>query len=160
MEQIIDMVRRMVIFLFLAVVISNLFAGSEYRKYLSYATSLITVLLVLLPVLQLFGKDNEWEDYFVNSSYEQKMIETKSEIERLGKQYEETIQEQYEVSVREEIAACFGVPVENCRLQTDGQKVESIYVKVKEMPEKVTTYRTSLTVRYGVSEENIFIEEG
>lgn len=159
MEEVINMIRRVVAFLFVAVVLSNIFAGSEYRKYLSYATGLITVLLILMPIWQWMGKEKNWEDYFVQSSYEQKMVETKGEIERLGEQYEETIQKQYVASIRQEIAGYCGVETDDCQLTMKGQQIQSIHVKVKEMPKQVTTWLTSLSIRYGVSEENIFIEE-
>ena len=159
MEEVINMIRRVVAFLFVAVVLSNLFAGSEYRKYLSYATGLITVLLILVPVWQWLDEDKTWKDYLVQSSYEQKMVETKGEIERLGEQYEETIQQQYRASIQQEIATYCGVEAKDCQLTMKGQQIQSVHVKVKEMPRQVTTWVTSLSIRYGVSEENIFIEE-
>mgnify|MGYP000680652955 CR=1 FL=1 len=56
MEAAFQMVRQVVVFLLLAALLTNLFMGTEYKKYFTYVTSLIVILLVLVPVLGFFGK--------------------------------------------------------------------------------------------------------
>ena len=51
MEAAFQMVRQVVVFLLLAALLTNLFMGTEYKKYFTYVTSLIVILLVLVPVL-------------------------------------------------------------------------------------------------------------
>lgn len=159
MNEIIQTTQKMVAFLFVAAVLGNLFATEEYRKYLSYATALISILLILLPVWKLFGKEENWEDYFVQSFYEQKMQDTKGEIERLGEEYETMVENQYIAWIRQEIASYCGVKEEDCKVKMKNQEVVAIYVVADKMSSDEMTWRTSLSVRYNVSEENIFIEE-
>ena len=47
MEAAFQMVRQVVVFLLLAALLTNLFMGTEYKKYFTYVTSLIVILLVL-----------------------------------------------------------------------------------------------------------------
>lgn len=54
MEAAFQMVRQVVVFLLLAALLTNLFMGTEYKKYFTYVTSLIVILLVLVPVLGIF----------------------------------------------------------------------------------------------------------
>ena len=61
MEAAFQMVRQVVVFLLLAALLTNLFMGTEYKKYFTYVTSLIVILLVLVPVLGFFGKGKVWE---------------------------------------------------------------------------------------------------
>lgn len=56
MEAAFQMVRQVVVFLLLAALLTNLFMGTEYKKYFTYVTSLIVILLVLVPVLGFFWK--------------------------------------------------------------------------------------------------------
>lgn len=159
MDEIIQTTQKMVAFLFVAAVLGNLFATEEYRKYLSYATALITVLLVLLPIWKLFGQEGNWEDYFVQSFYEQKMQDTKGEIARLGKEYETAVKEKYTTWIRQEIASYCGVKEEDCKVKMKEQQVTGIYVVADGKISDEKVWRTSLSVRYNVPEENIFIEE-
>lgn len=159
MNEIIQTTQKMVAFLFVAAVMGNVFTTEEYRKYLSYATALISILLILLPIWKLLGKEENWEDYFVQSFYEQKMQDTKGEIERLGKEYETEVKEQYIAWIRQEIASYCGVKEEDCKVKMKEQEVVAIYVVADKKPSDERMWRTSLSVRYNVPEKNIFIEE-
>lgn len=57
MEAAFQMVRQVVVFLLLAALLTNLFMGTEYKKYFTYVTSLIVILLVLVPVLGFLEKE-------------------------------------------------------------------------------------------------------
>lgn len=87
METIIDMIRHVVIFLLIASLVNHLLVEQEYRKYVSYATGLIVMVMVLVPVLSLMGKDKDWRDYLIQEDYRQKAEETKKKIEMFGEKY-------------------------------------------------------------------------
>ncbi len=159
MESILEMIRQVVVFLLMAALIGNLFMGTEYRKYFSYATSLIVVVMVLIPLMQLLGRDGDWENYLLQADYRQEVEQTKEEIRLLGKEYEQTVQRQYEDHLREAIATQCQTAKENCELRMDGQQIQMIRVRVQKMPENVSVLVSSLALCYGVEEENIFIEE-
>lgn len=159
MESIVEMVRHVVVFLLLAALIGNLFMGTEYKKYFSYATSLVVVIMVLLPMMKLLGKGGDWQDYLLQADYRQEVEQTQKQIQLLGKEYEQTVQEQYRERLRQAIAAQCQTTKENCQIRLDGQQIQLIRVKVKKMPEQVSSLISSLALCYGVEEENIFIEE-
>lgn len=159
MQTILEMIRHVVIFLLVAALISNLFMGTEYRKYFSYATSLIVVVMVLVPVMQFFGKSGDWNDYLLQADYRQQAEQTKEEIRLLGEEYEQKVQEQYEDQLKEVIAAQCQTEKECCELKMDGQQIQMIRVRVKKMPEQVSSLVSSLALCFGVEEENIWIEE-
>ena len=159
MESILEMVRHVVVFLLLAALISNLFMGTVYKKYLSYTTSLVVVIMVLVPLMQLLGKERDWQDYLLQADYRQEVEQTKEEIQLLGKEYEHTVQKQYTDRLREAIAAQCQTTKENCEIRLEGQRLRMIRVKVKKMPEQVNSLISSLALCYGVEEDNIFIEE-
>ncbi len=81
-----EMMRHIVVFLLIASMIGNLLVESEYRKYLSYATGLIVMVMFLVPVLSLMGKEKDWKDYLVQADYRQKAEQTKKEIALLGEE--------------------------------------------------------------------------
>lgn len=94
METIMDMIRHVVVFLLLASMVSNLLVEQEYRKYISFATGLIVMVMVLVPVLSLMGKDQDWKDYLIEADYQQRAEGTRKEIEMFGEQYEERIKKE------------------------------------------------------------------
>ena len=159
MESILEMIRHVVVFLLIAAMISNLFMGTEYRKYFSYATSLIVVVMVLVPFMQFLGKDGDWKDYLLQADYRQQAEQTKEEIRLLGETYEQKVQEKYEDQLKEVIAGQCQTEKECCELTMDGQQIQMIRVRVKKMPEQVSTLISSLALSFGVEDKNIFIEE-
>lgn len=159
METIMEMIRHVVVFLLLASLISNLLVASEYRKYVSYATGLIVMVMVLVPVLSLLGKERDWQDYLVQADYRQKAEETRKEIAMLGEEYEKKVTNQYVEALRADIADLCGGKPEQCTIRMREGKIESIHIKVVSMPQEVSALISSLSLRYGVKENNIFIEE-
>lgn len=155
-----EMIRHVVVFLLLASLIGNLLVGSEYRKYVSYATGLIVMVMVLVPVLSLLGKERDWRDYLVQADYRQKAEETRKEITMLGEKYEEKVASQYEKALRADIAGLCGGKPEQCTIQMREGRIENIYMKVDTMPQEIDSLISSLSLRYGVEKNNIFIEEG
>ena len=159
MESILEMVRHVVVFLLLATLIGNLFMSTEYKKYFSYATSLVVVIMVLVPLMQLLGKEGDWQDYLFQADYRQEVEQTKEEIQLLGKKYEKTVEKQYMERIREAIAAQCQTTKENCEIRLEGQQIRLIRVRVKKMPAQISSLISSLALCYGVEEENIFREE-
>lgn len=159
MQSILEMIRHVVVFLLIAALISNLFMGTEYKKYFSYATSLIVVVMVLIPFMQFLGKDQDWRNYLLQADYRQQAEQTKEEIRLLGEEYEQKVQKQYEEQLKEVIAGQCQTEKECCELKMDGQKIRMIRVRVKKMPEQPASLISSLALSFGVEEKNIFIEE-
>ncbi len=68
-------------------------------------TSLIVILLVLVPVLGFFGKGKVWEKNYILSENKQQVEQTKEEIRLLGEKYEKQMKEKY-VAQKKKILHC------------------------------------------------------
>ena len=173
MEAAFQMVRQVVVFLLLAALLTNLFMGTEYKKYFTYVTSLIVILLVLVPVLGFFGKGKVWEKNYILSENKQQVEQTKEEIRLLGEKYEkqmkelgidvhfgtEVTKEKYVAQVKKDIALQCGVDESDCRIKMDDMKITLIRVRVKNADKMQKEWQNELAFRYGVEEEKIWIEE-
>ena len=144
MEAAFQMVRQVVVFLLLAALLTNLFMGTEYKKYFTYVTSLIVILLVLVPVLGFFGKGKVWEKNYILSE---------------NKQHEKQMKEKYVAQVKKDIALQCGVDESDCRIKMDDMKIILIRVRVKNADKMQKEWQNELAFRYGVEEEKIWIEE-
>ena len=65
MKEILLMVQRVTVFILIATLVTNIFSGTEYKKYLQYAMGLIVVVLVVSPFFKLISRGidlREWTD--------------------------------------------------------------------------------------------------
>ncbi|MCH5265703.1 MAG: stage III sporulation protein AF [Lachnospiraceae bacterium] len=157
MGMILSMVQRITVFMLAATLFTNLFSGTEYKKYFQYATGLIVTALVLSPVLSLFGEKSNVDEWLGLVVFEQETEQTKEDIRLLGEQYEQAIQERYTKQVREDVAGQCGAEPENCDVVVTEGKLERITVRLQKRPDNVTSLISRLAARYGIDRDNIFI---
>ena len=65
MQEILTMVQRVTVFILISTLVTNLFSGTEYKKYLQYAVSLIVIVLIISPFFELLNKGidlHQWTD--------------------------------------------------------------------------------------------------
>lgn len=65
MQEILIMVQRVTVFILASTLVTDIFSGTEYKKYLQYVSGLIVIVLVILPVFQLLNKEidiRQWAD--------------------------------------------------------------------------------------------------
>lgn len=65
MREILLMVQRVTVFILIATLVTNIFSGTEYKKYLQYAMGLIVIVLVVSPFFKLISRGidlREWTD--------------------------------------------------------------------------------------------------
>jgi Stage III sporulation protein AF (Spore_III_AF). len=65
MQEILLMVQRVTVFILIATLVTNIFSGTEYKKYLQYAMGLIVIVLVVSPFFKLISRGidlREWTD--------------------------------------------------------------------------------------------------
>ncbi len=65
MQEILLMVQRVTVFILIATLVTNIFSGTEYKKYLQYAMGLIVIVLVVSPFFKLIRRGidlREWTD--------------------------------------------------------------------------------------------------
>lgn len=157
LSTILDMVKKVTVFLLAATLCTNLFSGSEYRKYFNFATGLIVIVLVLTPVLTVFQKDNDMKDILLKAVSGQREQQAEEEIKMLGKRYEQSVKKSFEQKLRQDVAAQCKTTKENCQIRFSDNRITQITVRTVEKPENVTALVQSLSIRYGVDEDNIYI---
>ncbi len=65
MQEILLMVQRVTVFILIATLVTNIFSGTEYKKYLQYAMGLIVIVLVVSHFFKLISRGidlREWTD--------------------------------------------------------------------------------------------------
>ena len=68
MQEILIMVQRVTVFILISTLLTDLFSGTEYKKYLQYAVSLIVIVLVISPFFRLLDKGidlQQWKELTV-----------------------------------------------------------------------------------------------
>ncbi len=87
MTELLSMVQRVTVFLLIASLVTNLFGGTEYRKYFSYAAGLIVIALVLTPVISLLKKDWNMENWIHERVVTREVEEKEEEMRLLGEMW-------------------------------------------------------------------------
>lgn len=151
------MVKRGTIFLLGASLLTRLFSGTEYKKYMEYATGLIVIVMAAVPILSLFGKDTSYQDWFQKSIFDQKTEETKEEIRILGENYENSIWEHYETLICKDVAKQCGTDADQCQITIKDGQIEKIEVHTQK--EMSAASIRKLALRYGLDEDCIFLIE-
>lgn len=96
METILTMVQRVTAFILIATLLTNLFQGTEYKKYFSFAVGLIVIALVLSSILSVFQKENIMNTVLIRLTMDQEQREKREEIRMFGEEYEERIRREVE----------------------------------------------------------------
>lgn len=87
MTELLSMVQRVTVFLLIASLVTNLFGGTEYKKYFNYATGLIVIALVLTPILSFFKKDWKIENWIHERVVTREAEEKEEEMRLLGEMW-------------------------------------------------------------------------
>lgn len=159
MDTILSTVQKVTVFLLGATIFTNLFSGTEYKKYFQYAIGVIVMVLFLTPLLSLFGKEETFLHSLKSAMFQVELEEKKEEMEMLGKNYEKSILKKWREEVQDAVAKKCGTTAEHCEISMDAGGVKRIYVVTKELPDTITGCKRELALLYGVSEDNIFIQE-
>lgn len=56
MQEILEIVRRVTVFLLIATLLWDFFSGTEYKKYFQYVTGLIVIIMIMSPVVEMVKK--------------------------------------------------------------------------------------------------------
>ena len=72
MQEILSMVQRVTVFILVSTLVTNIFSGTEYKKYLQYAVGHNIIVLVVSPIFRLLDKGidlRQWTDLTVQEEY-------------------------------------------------------------------------------------------
>lgn len=109
MEAFYEWLRNIVICLFLISLIYQLFPDSDYKKYMRVAAGLILIVVVMTPVLKIFGADIKLS-YFLNLETLKTEIETLAYPEEMYAAEQGRLQyvtENYKKQLENEVTAAF-----------------------------------------------------
>ncbi len=91
MEEILVMVQRVTVFFLIATLLANLFQGTEYKKYFSFAMGLIVIALVMTSVMSVFQREDAMGQMLNQFTLDQEQREEMEEIRLFGEEYEERL---------------------------------------------------------------------
>ncbi len=91
MEEILVMVQRVTVFILIATLLANLFQGTEYKKYFSFAMGLIVIALVMTSVMSIFQREDAMGQMLNQFTMDQEQREEMEEIRLFGEEYEERL---------------------------------------------------------------------
>lgn len=160
MESIYQMVKQVTVFILLSSALIRLTDGTEYRKYMEFASGLIVIALVTGPVFSLFSKGDTWKEQLLSEIAGYEVAQIEQEMEVLGVDYEEKLWSGYEAWIRKDVADLCGVSENQCRIKIADGKIESIRVETKDKETKMDVSAEEIALRYGVEEESVCLITG
>lgn len=135
MEAFYEWLRNIVICLFLISLIYQLFPDSDYKKYMRVAAGLILIVVVMTPVLKIFGADIKLS-YFLNLETLKTEIETLAYPEEMYAAEQGRLQyvtENYKKQLENEVTALFlngPIVLKNVSVEIDGDVDSKNFGKV------------------------------
>ncbi len=96
MEEILQIVKHVTIFVLVYRMILNLFSGSPYIRYLRMMEGMIVVILILTPVLSWIAGDKAFDGNLERNVSETELEWEKKELEFIGEQRDAFIRQQAE----------------------------------------------------------------
>ena len=76
-------IRNLAFYLVLATAVIQVIPGSDYKKYIRFFTGLVLVIMMMTPVLKLFGMEDSLKDYYNYAEYRWK-IEEMENVKQIG----------------------------------------------------------------------------
>ena len=103
-EYLYEWIQNLAFYLVLITAVIHMIPESGYKKYIHFFTGLVRILMILTPVLNLFGRDSYITDIYNNPQYEEviEKVEQSGNAEKMLQEYgDEMIEEQENIEVAE-----------------------------------------------------------
>ena len=104
MEYFYDWVKSIIVFMVFITVLSNLFAKSDFKKYLNVVTGLLMVLITISPILKLFRMDQTFGNRFDANVLYQDTKEIETELRQASSNQQNLIIEQYKERIKDQVS--------------------------------------------------------
>lgn len=101
-QRIYEWLREICIFLVLTTAVLHALPGDEYKKYVRFFTGLVLILMVIGPVLSLFGESSPVLNFYKGRQYEEKIEEIEREAQSLYGAEDAITQAEEEVITQED----------------------------------------------------------
>lgn len=102
MDTILNWVKPIIYFSIFITVMLQLLPGEKYTKYIRFFAGLLMIVLVMRPVLNLFGEGDFSEKIFNESFYQEQSAEIDLDIEEMEEQSQAYYEKLIEESLMEE----------------------------------------------------------
>lgn len=76
-------IRNLAFYLVLTTAVIQVIPGSDYKKYIRFFTGLVLIIMLMTPVLKLFGMEESLKDYYDYAKYQMQMEEMKNSAKYL-----------------------------------------------------------------------------
>lgn len=94
MEQILEIVRNISIFILFFTIITNLFSRTKYARYFKFVEGLLVIILVMTPLFTWLTSEKFLEDCLDKNLLEMEEQSYDMELEMIGKEREQLIMEE------------------------------------------------------------------
>ena len=91
MEQILHIVKNLLIFILLFSIISNLFSKSRYHKYFDFIQGIIIIIIVMMPLFAWFTSDHVLDDSLMEIIREREEDTYENELKMIGEQRDQML---------------------------------------------------------------------
>lgn len=68
-----EWIRNIAFYMVLATAVIQILPDNAYKKYIRFFTGMILIMLLMTPVLKIFGMEESFHTIFVNETYEQEI---------------------------------------------------------------------------------------
>lgn len=160
MEAIIKMVQNITAFLLISGIIGSMLKKSSYRKYFSYVSGLVVLILFLSPVMSLLAGKSVVKTEFNSNRYEKEKEEFLQELEVISENSKHEFILQYEETLCKQVAMLCsqsGVTAEARVSLTEDAAIERIEIFIKDDMPLPTSLVGEIATTYGVEEDVILI---
>ncbi len=135
-------IRNIVIFMMINTIIMNLLGNKSYKKYVSIASGLILVLIVISPLVKLLNLQGNL-DYFLEShSFAMDTSDFKNQLNQVQADQSEKITTEYKEQIKgqiKEILAKDKLNLEDCNIGLDMDSESKTYGQIQKISLKATT---------------------
>lgn len=104
MDEILQAVKNITVFILIFSIVSNLFARSKYHRYFGFIEGVILLILVLKPFFSVMSEEGILDNYLLKNVQEIEKGEYEDELRLIGEQREQLLgelQEEMEDGQRE-----------------------------------------------------------
>lgn len=140
-------VRQILIYVVLVSLIRSLVMRESYRQYLQFFGSVILILLMLTPMLQIFGGEKDWYAILEKNLLKMDIGRMENQLQAADGNLKKIVQKEYEETLALQVAQM---------AKEDGLSVKDTQVTLKEAKDGLCVSNISLTCIEGEEKE----EEG
>lgn len=103
MESLYEWIRNLVVYMILNTIIMNLLGNSSYKKYVSIASGMLLVLLVVSPIMSLLKLDEQLDYFFETNSFAVEASDFKNSLQTMEQRQSEAIFSDYKERIKKKI---------------------------------------------------------